>query len=145
MHCLLLSDKTNPAISILSMSNGLRQPSKTYFRIMYSHRSMSVSKPYLHQEKLSSWLWSGFPLFIFYIYEERIPANSTPPINHRLLSHNGIKALIDTVSNCTEVNPCSTCFPSAFSSISVHLGSDVAQLKPSEKPQINFSGSCIML
>lgn len=45
-HCLLFSDKTNLAISILSMSNDLRQLSKTYIRVIYSHRSMSVHKPY---------------------------------------------------------------------------------------------------
>lgn len=46
MHCLLSSDKTNPAISILSVSSDLGQPRKTYFGVMYSHRSVSVSKPY---------------------------------------------------------------------------------------------------
>lgn len=46
MHCLLFSDKTNPVISILSMSKDLRQPNKTYFRVICSHRSMGLSKPY---------------------------------------------------------------------------------------------------
>lgn len=44
--CTAYFSVINTILTVPSMSNDHRQPSKTYFRVTYSQRSMSVHKPY---------------------------------------------------------------------------------------------------
>lgn len=74
-----------------------------------------TSRSWAHAFSLS------FSFLYFTLYEERIPHNSTPPINQRLLFHKWYWSLhwfsVQLHCSSTEVNSCSTCLPSAFSYI----------------------------
>lgn len=94
---------------------------------------------------MNLWLQSGFPPFVFYTRRGFWLITFLQQIKDCSFT-NGIKTLINIASNHIVFPQRSipiAIFPQPSPLPAVHLGSDVAQLKATEKSLINFRGSWI--